>query len=204
MNDSITTTSHALQNLPGFSHSISMSQSFEESAPQPYPDFDLSAYDELEGLPAAELGVEKLRHLLLYCLLVDYKLETVAFPRSDWCHFMRLAAIERQYLHTNNLIQAIDKDIKPIEKRDDYYDAHVYRPASALGVPHCVARTAIRLFALTLGINGQHYSYLDRYMLGHPRCLATKLCYDRDYSIHIVAKVSVYLLKGIFSLPLRH
>ncbi|KAK3060352.1 hypothetical protein LTS18_008737, partial [Coniosporium uncinatum] len=34
-------------------------------------------------------------------------------------------------------------------------------------------------------------------MLRHPRCLATKLCYDRDYMIDIVAKDSPYTAKII-------
>jgi len=86
---------------------MDMSHSFEDPAPPPYPDFDMSLYDQLEGLPAAELAIEKLRHFLFYCILIDYDFETVAFPRSDWCHFMRLAAIERQYLHRNDMIQAL-------------------------------------------------------------------------------------------------
>ncbi|KAJ9634563.1 ARP2/3 actin-organizing complex subunit Sop2 [Coniosporium tulheliwenetii] len=141
------TTLYVLHTRPSAIHATMQRSTEGEAAPPPYQETSLARFSDFAALGADDHAKARLRAFLAHVLSVDYALRTPnSLPSHEWCHWVRLARIER-------LLRAHVRNWDTASKEDavyaHYFHHHVVLPSLALGISVEYTITVLRLFPLT-------------------------------------------------------
>lgn len=144
----------------------------------------------------APANVEKLRRFLAFCLAVDYGLHLDSPDKLSQKEFLHWIQLATKCLHNKRPLPGFhhgkglvhDNSVHVWLVAETQIECYLLDPANAMGIPHGVALSMLRMFAGSVRSYG--YKSRVRWMakLYGPKTVAGKLLYDRKALIDKVVQ----------------